>query len=109
MKYIWQIVRLGLQDELNQEGALLENSIVRVKWKKIAEDTDGVRASYVGETKLSAANVAQSDFIAVNEVAQADVVKWVQDSINTKEMARIDKLLSDKIERNRVREIKPNW
>lgn len=109
MTYTWQILKLGLQDEVNHEGTLLENSIVNVKWKRIATDTDGTVASYVGNTKLSAANVAAADFVALNEVTNAMALGWVTDSINAKELERIDAQLTKKIDRNRTRTVKPGW
>lgn len=109
MTYTWQIMKLDLQDELNHEGTLLENSIVNVKWKRIATDTDGTVASYVGNTKLTAANVAAADFVALNNVTNAMALEWVTDRVNEKELEKINSQLSKKIERNRTRTVKPSW
>ena len=109
MNYTWQIAKLGLQDELNHEGTLLENSIVNIKWKRIATDTDGTSASYVGNTKLSAANVAAADFVALNDVTNDMALGWVTDNLSTKELQQIDSQLDTKIERNRTRNVKPSW
>lgn len=40
MNYSWKIARLGLDDELNNDGVLLENSIVQIHYKRIAADDD---------------------------------------------------------------------
>lgn len=109
MTHTWQILRLGLQDELNHEGQLLENSIVNVKWKRIATDTDGTVASYVGNTKLTAANIAAADFVALNEVTNSMALQWVQNNISEGELARIDAQLEKKIDRNRTRSVRPSW
>ena len=109
MTYTWQILRLGLQDELNHEGTLLENSIVNVKWKRVATDTDGTVASYVGNTKLSAANVAAADFVALNDVTNAMALEWVTDNVSAGELSRIDAQLESKVERNRQRSVRPSW
>lgn len=109
MNYSWHILRLGLQDELNHEGTLLENAIVNVKWKRVAEDADGTTASYIGNTKLSAANVAAADFIVLNSVTNEIAIGWVENSISDRELTRIDAQLDNKVERNRVRNIRPNW
>lgn len=109
MNYNWRITKLGLNDQLNQDGVLLENAIVQVQWKLVAEDVDGIKASYLGNTKLNAANIAAADFVALNDVTPTQVIGWVQNSIASTEMDRINKQLDEKIERNRVREIKPNW
>ena len=109
MDYTWKILRLGLQDELNHEGALLENSIVNIKWKRIATDTDGTTASYVGETKLSAANVAAADFVALNDVTNNMALQWVTDGLTDYDTNKINSQLENKIERNRTRSVKPGW
>lgn len=109
MNYTWRITKLGLRDELNGDNVLLENAIVRVQWKKIAEDTDGIAASYLGNTDLDASSIAVADFTSLNDVTKDQVIEWVQASLSTAQMARIDKQLNDKVERNRLRTIRPNW
>jgi len=109
VNYNWRVIKFGLNDQLNQDGALLENAIVEVQWKLTAEDFDGVTASYVGTTKLDAKNVSSTDFIALNDLTLEQVLGWVKDSIHPNEMDRINKQLDAKVERNRVRTIKPNW
>ena len=109
MNYTWRILELGLQDELNQEGTLLENSVVNVKWRRHATDTDGVTASYVGNTKFSAAQTAAADFIALNDLTNTQVIGWLEDSIEDEELTRINEQLTTKINRNRMRQIKPGW
>ncbi len=109
MNYNWRIIKLGLSDQLNQDGVLLENAVVQVQWKLIAEDTDGVRASYVGTTALNASSIPANQFVPLNDVTSAQVITWLQDILAGTEQARINKQLDAKIERNRLRTIKPNW
>lgn len=109
MNYSWRIIKLGLNDQLNQDGVLLENTIVQVKWKLIAEDTDGSKASYVGNTALSANLVPTDKFVLLNNVTSAQVIDWIQAAVAGTELNRINKQLDTKIERNRLREIRPNW
>lgn len=109
MNYTWRILKLGLQDELNNDGVLLENAVCSVQWKRIAEDTDGTKASYVGKTSLSAANTAAADFIALNDLSNETVLGWITSLMSDAELARINSQLETKVERNRVRNIKPSW
>jgi len=81
VNYTWRILKLGLQDELNSEGTLLENSVVNVKWRRHATDTDGTKASYVGNTNFSAADTAAADFVALNDLTNVQVVAWLEESI----------------------------
>jgi hypothetical protein len=109
VNYNWRIIKLGLSDQLNQDGVLLENAVVQVQWKLIAEDTDGVRASYVGTTALNASSIPANQFVPLNDVTSAQVITWLQDILAGTEQDRINKQLDAKIERNRLRTIKPNW
>lgn len=109
MNYSWRIIKLGLNDQLNQDGVLLENAVVQVQWKLIAEDTDGTKASYVGNTVLSANLVPTDKFVLLNNVTSAQVIGWIQAAVAGTELDRINKQLDTKIERNRLREIRPNW
>lgn len=109
MDYQWRVVRLGLKDELSADGVLLEKSIVDVRWKKIATDTDGTTASYVGQTTLSAANDPAANFINYADVKEADVISWVQAALSDSDINMINNILNKKIEKNRIVTQKPNW
>lgn len=109
MNYTWQIVNLGLKDQINQEGVLLEDAIVYVRWKKIAEDADGTRATYLGQTELSAANVSSASFINLNVIAKEDVIDWIENSLSQREKTNIEKILLNKIEKSKLRKYTPTW
>lgn len=109
MNYTWKILKLGLQDQLNHEGHLHENVVVNVKWRRTGVDTDGVTASYVGNTPFSATNVTAADFTNVNDLTNDQLIAWLEDELESGELQRIDAQIEKKIERNRVRSIKPSW
>ena len=108
MNYTWQISKLGLKDQINQEGELLEDSIVYVHWKKMAQE-DGIKVSYVGETYLSADNISASSFINLSLVAKEDVVQWIENSLTQREKEVIEKVLEKKIEKSKLRKYTPSW
>jgi hypothetical protein len=109
VNYSWQIVRLGLKDQINQEGQLLEDSIVFVEWKKIAEDTNGYKVSYLGKTELSAYKVSAESFINLNLISKEDVVDWIENSLSQRDKNNIEKILIKKIERNKLKIFTPSW
>ena len=109
MNYTWQIINLGLKDQINQEGELLEDAIVYVRWKKIAEDADGTKVSYLGQTELSAANVPSTSFINLSLVAKEDVIDWIENSLTQREKTNIENILLKKIEKNNLRKYTPSW
>lgn len=109
MNYTWQILKLGLKDQINQDGQLLEDAIVYVQWKKIGEDSDGNKSSYVSETELSAASVSAESFINLNLVSKEDVIQWIENSLSQREKDNIEKVLTKKIEKSKLKRHTPSW
>jgi hypothetical protein len=109
MNYQWRIVRLGLSDELNSDGVILENVIVNVRWKRIAIDEDGNTSSHLGSTDLSAKEVSSEAFISLDAITEATVLSWVQNSLPANKINIIEKNLQKKIEAKKVKVRKPNW
>lgn len=109
MNYTWQITKLGLKDQLNGDNVLLENAVVRVQWKRTAEDTDGIQASYLGYTDVDAATTAAADFTALNDLTNDQVLGWITDDMSAGKLTKINNQLSDKIERKRLRKVSPSW
>jgi hypothetical protein len=109
VNYTWQIIDLGLKDQINQEGELLEDAIVYVRWKKTAIDDSGKKASYVGRTDLSAANVSSGSFVNLNLVSKEDVITWIENSLSKGQKNNIEKVLLNKIEKSNLRKFTPSW
>lgn len=109
MNYTWQIARIGLKDQMNHEGQLLQDAIVHVVWKKTGQDADGAKASYVGETEFSAAEVSSADFINLNLIAKDDVVGWIENSLSQREKTNIDNIIQKKIDKSKLRYTNPSW
>jgi len=109
VNYSWHITKLGLTDKLNRDDVLLENAIVRVQWKRLAEDADGITASYLGSTDLDPSNISAVDFTALNNVTKDMVVNWIEKDLTDKGIDKVNTKLDAKIARNRLNTIKPNW
>lgn len=109
MNYSWRITKLGLSDELNVDDVLLENAIVRVQWKRIAEDTDGTIASYLGNTYLDVTSDSADDFIALNDVNKTICVGWIEEDLGDAGIALVNSRLDAKIEKIRKNTISPSW
>lgn len=109
MNYSWKIARLGLDDELNNDGVLLENSIVQIHYKRIAADDDGTTSSYVGTCYFSAKSKSASNFIALNDVTNVVALAWLEESLGAEQINKIDTALAAKVAKKRVRLVKPGW
>ncbi len=109
MNYSWQILKIGTRDETNNQGQLLENSVVYVHWKKIATDESGNVATFLGESKFTSVDVAADSFIAIDNVTKAEVVSWIEESLSETEKKTIDTVLARKLEKNSMKTFIPNW
>lgn len=111
MDYTWKIIKLVSQDEVNNDGVTLEDSVTRVVWQKIATDTDGTVASYKGVTDFTSKSTAQADFVALSSLNKETVVGWIQNALSTSDSNAINKILQTKVEKNRAQtsEMSPAW
>jgi hypothetical protein len=108
MTFTWHISKLGLTDKMSTDNVLLENAIVNVKWKRIAEDADGTLASYVGNTGLTV-SLEAANFVALNDVTAEQVTSWIEEEIGAAGLSKMDSILETKIERKRLRNVSPSW
>ena len=109
MNYSWEILKLGTRDETNSNGDVLEDSIVYVQWKKIATDVNGNVATYLSESKFSAADVSLDGFIALYDVTKENVVGWIENSLTEEQTKMINNVLAKKLEEKYSKTIIPNW
>lgn len=95
--YTWSIVKVGTKDEVNSSNEVLSDSIVYVQWKKVGTDNLDNKATYVGETELSAENIAASDFTPYSDVTAEQIIDWLEANISAAQMAKIDNVIAKKI------------
>ena len=97
LTYTWSIVKVGTRDQVNSSNEVLSDAIVYVQWKKVGTDNLDNRATYVGETELSAENVAASDFTSYDDVTNETIIDWLEATITDAQMTKIDNVIAKKI------------
>ena len=102
MTYTWKIVQVGTKDTVNNDNAVLSDAIVEVTWKKTGTDVSDNSAVYVGTTELDPASTSASDFIAYDDVTSSNIVDWLEATISSGEMERINNTISRKIEKAQI-------
>lgn len=109
MNYSWEVLNLSTENRVDQNGELLENAVVHVKWRKTGTDDLGRKASFLGRTQLdlTADSVTSESFIDFANLTKDVVVSWIesnanQDEVNAAIQRRINK---DNVEVNRT----PPW
>jgi len=97
MTYTWQIVRVGTKDTVNTDNDVLNDAIVEVTWKKTGTDVSDNSAIYLGTTDLDPSSTSAASFIAYDDVTSSNIVDWLEATITTGEMERIDAAIARKI------------
>jgi hypothetical protein len=97
MNHTWEISRTSSREVTNANGDSLENAIVKVKWKRVVTDNEGNKADYLGTTFFDLTEQNSSDFIAFSDVTSDTLIGWVQNSITSDELAKIDNTIAAKL------------
>lgn len=109
MEYAWEIVKLGVKDQENVDGDILEGAIVEVKWRKTATNLRGQKSNYIGKTILSAENVSSSDFINEEDLTEEQILTWVKNSIGPVQEQVINETLAKRIDKQEIVSKNPAW
>jgi len=98
MNYVWKIVKLSTSDQVNADGDTLTDAVVRVKWKKIAVDENGIGlATYLGYNEFDASNTTSADFIPFADLTEEQVLSWVKASHSSDFTISVDSIIAKKI------------
>ena len=66
---------------VSQDG--LENVVYNVHWSYIGEDANGNVATQIGVQHVP--NVDPENFVAFNQLTQADIIAWIEPMLNVSE------------------------
>ena len=77
ISYEWGITRLETQDTTNLNGELLQKSIIKIWYWKEGTHSDGRKGKYVGLSVPNLKKTSASDFVALDDVTQAQVLTWI--------------------------------
>ena len=97
MDYTWEISRSFSRDVTNDYGDSLENSIIKVKWKRIVTDSEGNKADYLGTTFFDLSETTSDSFVDFNSVTKDTLLSWVQNRIDATELNKIDSIIRKKL------------
>lgn len=79
----YSVTSLKVKDEVNAEGATLQNAVVQTYWKVVGADADGNEGEFQGATPFTAANVPTGSFKAFEDLVEADVLAWITNVVDT--------------------------
>jgi hypothetical protein len=109
MNFSWEIVSMATKDETNTDGVVLQNSVVQIQWKRIGTDVDGVSHNFLGNSFMTAENVAESDFIPFFNLTEENVVSWLETKLGNGELEKIDQIITKRVEKKNSIVRTPPW
>lgn len=95
--YAWEIVNMETKDETNTNGDVLQNSVVRVTWKRVGTETGGTNHSFLGTSWFTAVDVSTDDFINFFSLTESTVVGWIENKLTAGEIQKIDDIIARRI------------
>jgi len=105
--YEWSVTNLKVKDQVNSEGATLQNAVVQTHWQVTGTDENGNSAQFSGATPFTAENVPAGTFTAFADLTEANVLAWIQNVVNNDAgyKAHIDERIQFEIDKDLVTEI----
>ena len=111
MTYTWKMKEIKVMDETNSDGKVLKDAVVQTTWTKTGKDADGNEGVFTGATPLTAANVSEGDFKALNTLTEEQVLTWIKAVVepDADYVAHINAQILKDIERNKVTQKAMPW
>ena len=109
MNFSWQIVSLETKDQTNDEGATLQNAVVRVVWKRVGTDSEGVSHTFLGNSWFSAESTAADDFIPYFDLTESNIISWIETKLTAHEVGKIDDIITNRINKKNTIVRTPHW
>jgi hypothetical protein len=71
-----------------------DGNVIAVHWNRVATDSDGYSATYVGRTPLPEANTASNTYINFSDLTESAVLQWAVGQADANNiMSSIDKTI----------------
>jgi len=103
----YKVKNLKVRDQVNSEGATLQNAVVQTYWEVTGTDENGNSAMWAGATPFSAENVPAGSFKAFENLTEADVLSWIQNVVNSNPSykAHIEEQIQKEMDKDAVTEV----
>lgn len=107
--YSWEIVNMETKDETNSNGDVLQNSVVRVTWKRKGLDDGGSTHTFLGNSWLTSVETSTADFVDFFSLTEETVVGWLESKITAHEIQKIDDIIARRIDKKNSIVRNPPW
>jgi len=109
--YTWKMKEIKIVDQTNSEGKVLKDAVVQTLWQKIGKDDDGNEGIFMGATPLSAVNVPEADFKALDTLTEEQVLTWIKAIVEADStyVAHINEVIAEAIETGKIKTAPLPW
>lgn len=97
--YVWEIVNMETKDETNSNGDTLQNSVVRVTWKRTGTDETGSSHSFLSNSWFTSENTPVGEFVNFFSLTEEMVVGWIVTKLTAGEILKIDNIIERRIDK----------
>ena len=105
MTYTWEVTQIKIKNETNSDKAINKDAVIQTYWKKTGKDSDGNEGTFQGATPLSSVNTSASDFKALADLKESDVLGWIQAQVTGDYEAHVNEKIQEQIDNKAITEV----
>tara|TARA_Y100000004_G_scaffold39382_1_gene42371 strand:- start:12661 stop:13002 length:342 start_codon:yes stop_codon:yes gene_type:complete len=109
MTYTWEVTSIQTKDEINTDNATNKDAVIQTRWKKVGTDSNGNKGEFVGATPLTSVNTSASDFKALADLKEADVLGWIQAQVTGEYANHVNAQIQKQIDDKAIKETDLPW
>tara|TARA_B100000212_G_C27325525_1_gene512187 strand:- start:722 stop:1063 length:342 start_codon:yes stop_codon:yes gene_type:complete len=109
MTYTWEVTSIQTKDEINSNKATNKDAVIQTRWKKIGKDSDGNEGEFQGATPLTSVNTSASDFKALADLKESDVLGWIQAQVTGDYEVHVNAQIQKQIDEKAIKNPDMPW
>ena len=109
MTYTWEVTSIQIKDETNTDNATNKDAVVQTYWKKIGKDSGGNEGVFNGATPFTSVNTSASDFKALANLKEEDVLGWIKAQVTGDYEAHVNAQIQKQIDDKAIKNADLPW
>jgi len=109
LTYTWEVTSIQTKDETNSDNATNKDAVIQTRWKKIGKDSDGNEGTFAGATPLTSVNTSASDFKALADLKESDVLGWIQAQVTGDYEVHVNAQIQKQIDEKAIKNPDMPW
>ena len=109
LTYTWEVTSIKTKDEINSDKATNKDAVIQTRWKKVGTDSNGNKGEFQGATPLTSVNTSASDFKALADLKESDVLGWIQAQVIGDYEVHVDAQIQKQINDKAIKDTDLPW